>query len=99
MTDYSRMPGMGDLPGDSSHPNSPDHDDSAYWEAAEAVGQRMPRCDVVELVEHLVAAENALALIAAGKTVDVFGRQAISQLREHASGLASDITAAMRDAA
>lgn len=25
---YHRMPGPGDLPGDSSHPNSPDYDDS-----------------------------------------------------------------------
>lgn len=25
---YARFPGPGDLPGDSSHPNSPDYDDS-----------------------------------------------------------------------
>lgn len=32
---YSAMRGMGDLPGDSSHPNSPDYDDSRD----EAIGE------------------------------------------------------------
>lgn len=33
----SRMPGMGDLPGDSSHPNSPDFDHIAHDEQIETL--------------------------------------------------------------
>lgn len=96
---YSRMPGPGDLPGDNSHPNSPDFNDEPFWAAAETVGNSMPRADVVELVERLVAAENAMALAIEGRELSFVSRGALADLLQHAKGLASDVQKAMRDAA
>ena len=56
---YSRMPGPGDLPGDSKHPNSPDHDSSRdEWIDERATGladARMADHDAVtEAVEEVI---------------------------------------------
>lgn len=64
---YHRMPGMGDLPGDASHPNSPDHVAAPFGEddAAAAVAKRLHRHgDVGELVEDVANAAGLLDWIA-----------------------------------
>ena len=51
---YARFPGMGDLPGDSTNPNSPDYVDPAY-------GKDDAECDVAA---QLVEADEVGALVA-----------------------------------
>lgn len=53
---YSRMPGFGDLPGDSRNPNSPDYiePDYGYEEAEEEVAAQLVEADEVhELVNEV----------------------------------------------
>lgn len=52
-TNYNRFPGMGDLPGDQNHPNSPDYIEPDY-------GEDDAECDVAAA---LVAADEVAALV------------------------------------
>ena len=56
--DYSRMPGFGDLPGDSTHPNSPDYVEPAFaeWEAMRNVADDMDADDRAEILGDLADA-------------------------------------------
>lgn len=45
---YARFPGMGDLPGDSSHPNSPDYDASRD----EWIGKRATELAAERMADH-----------------------------------------------
>jgi hypothetical protein len=53
---YGRMPGFGDLSGDSSHPNSPDHiePDYGYEEAEREVAERLVSEDEVDALVNEV---------------------------------------------
>ena len=96
---YSRFPGPGDLPGDSKHPNAPDFNDMPFWNAADTVGRAQEPSDVVEMVERLVEAENALALVTSGRQLDALSLAPLRELLALSRGLYADVIAEMGDAA
>lgn len=64
---YARMPGFGDLPGDSRHPNSPDYVETAFGldDAAESVACEVwDRGEVGELVDSLAESRALIDWIA-----------------------------------
>ena len=63
--DYSRMPGFGGLPGDSSHPNSPDYvePDFAEWEAMRNVADDMDADERAEVLGDLADSAGLLAVL------------------------------------
>lgn len=77
---------------------SPDFNDEPFWNAADKVGRAQEPSDVAEMVERLVAAENALALVAAGKHLHVASLGPIQELAKLARGLSVDVEAEMRNA-
>ena len=64
---YARMPGFGDLPGDSQHPNSPSYVEPAYgYEDADAdiAAELVDADEVAELVMEVREAAGLLDWIA-----------------------------------
>ncbi|KAF1692685.1 hypothetical protein [Pseudoxanthomonas koreensis] len=62
--DYSRFPGPGDLPGDSSHPNSPDYSEPAFCMDDAIRNVASLDGEAEELAAHLIEALPALRWIA-----------------------------------
>ena len=93
--DYSRMPGFGDLPGDSSNPTSPDYVEPAFaeWEAMRNVADDMDADDRAVALGDLADAAGLLAALlkAPGLTAVQYAR--LDLLATHANYLAK-----MRDA-
>ena len=85
-TNYNRMPGFGDLPGDRNHPNSPDYIEPDYDDAIEAYANQLIRDgEVTELVEELFhSADLVLAAInhyANGRAPDYNATSLMQRLR------------------
>lgn len=84
---YARMPGFGDLSGDSSHPNSPDYTPPAfgYDDASGNVARHLwDEEEVGEIVDDLAEAASALRRVASGKPLDAFYKGALNSILKHA---------------
>ena len=80
----ARMPGPGDLPGDSSNPNSPDYVEPAFGldDAAGNVADRLVKAgDVGELVDTMAEASGALEWIVRNVALPQQHRAAFNFLR------------------
>lgn len=87
---YHRMPGFGDLPGDSNHPGSPDYVEPVFGrdDAAGNVAARMAQDDEVgELVEDVANARALLAWIGREVVIPASMRVEWQALERHAKAL------------
>lgn len=93
---YARMPGFGDLAGDSRHPNSPDYDEPAFGrdDAAGNVAAELVKEDGVgELVEDVANAAAFLAWAGRELVIPPYLRQSWLALERHAKSLDAQIDA------
>lgn len=88
MTDYSRMPGPGDLPGDASHPGSPDFNSSRD----EWIDERATAIRDAKLADHDAVTEAVEQVIGFSDWTDTLAGQMAQVLT--ASDAAFDAEAA-----
>lgn len=87
--DYSRMPGPGDLPGDSSNPNSPSYVEPAFaeWEAMRNVADDMDADERAEVLGDLADSAGWLETVLAQYAIPMGARRRLDALARHAKGL------------
>jgi hypothetical protein len=93
---YARMPGSGDLLGDSSHPNSPDYEEPAFGrdDAIESVtDQLISDEEVAELVQDVANARHLLNWVAHELVVPAHLRPLFQSLDRQARSLDGRIDA------
>lgn len=93
---YHRMPGPGDLPGDSRHPNSPDYVEPAFGadDAARNVGERLAEAgEAGDLIGKVINARGLLSWI--GQNVDLpwYLRASFNALSREADVLGKSVEA------
>ena len=84
--DYSRMPGPGDLPGDSTNPNSPDYVEPAFdeTEAMWSVAKSMDPDDVAEILSDLADTAGLLATLQKAPGLTSAQHHRLEMLAHHA---------------
>ncbi len=84
--DYSRMPGPGDLPGDSTNPNSPDYVEPAFdeTEAMWSVAKSMDHDDAAEIFGDLADTSGWLDWLLRNSILPKGARSRFEMLAHHA---------------
>ena len=93
---FNRFPGMGDLPGDSLNPNSPDYVEPVFGmdDAAALVADKLIKDDEVgELVTDVAEARGLLAWIWRETVIPAHYRSAWMALERHAKSLEAKVSA------
>ena len=83
------MPGFGDLPGDSSNPNSPDYVEPAFaeWEAMRNVADDMDADDRAEVLGDLADSVALLGVLQLAPGISASQRARLKLLGDHAVSL------------
>jgi len=92
LPNYNRMPGPGDLPGDSKNPNSPDYVEPVFaeWEAMECVESRMKAADRAEILGDLADAAGLLEVLKLAPGLSWSQLARLNILATHAKELADE---------